>query len=65
MVYILNIKEIRNKTNLSQSQFCNYFKIPLSTLQKWERGVSRTPVYLLELLDYKIENELKNGGFKK
>ena len=54
---MLEIKEIRTQTGMSQSQFADYFNIPLSSLQKWEQGQRRCPDYLLSLIDYKIRNE--------
>lgn len=53
----MNIKDLRTQTGMSQSQFAKYFNIPPSTLKKWEQGQRQCPVYLLELIEYKLENE--------
>ncbi len=37
-----DVKAIRNKLNLSQSQFAGTFGIPLATVKNWEQG-RRTP----------------------
>ena len=32
------VKEIRKKLNMSQNQFAKAFRIPVSTIHKWEQG---------------------------
>lgn len=39
---ILNVKEIRKKTGMSQQRFCATFGISLGTLRHWEQGL-RSP----------------------
>ena len=53
----MNIKEIRLATNMSQKAFADYFNIPVRTLQDWEAGKRTPPVYVVELIKYKIEKE--------
>lgn len=53
----MNIKDLRNQTGMSQSQFAKFFKIPLSSLQKWEQSQRQCPEYLVELIEYKLKNE--------
>lgn len=45
------IKDIRNKTNLSQREFASEYNIPVRTIQKWERNGSTPPSYIPELID--------------
>lgn len=45
----MDIKEIRNITGLSQSQFAAKYDIPVRTLQGWEVGKT-VPEYFLKLL---------------
>jgi putative transcriptional regulator len=40
---VVNVKEIRNRLNLSQSQFARLLGISVRTLQNWEQG-KRIPV---------------------
>lgn len=54
------IKEIREATNLSQSEFAKTYHIPLSTLRKWEQLVSFPPKYVVELLEASIPAYNKN-----
>ena len=56
----MTIKELRQITGLSQSQFAKKYHIKLDTLQNWEQSrtkVPELPLYLLERLitevDYK------------
>ena len=56
----MTVKEIRQLTNLSQSKFCEKYGIPLVTLRKWEQGHRSPPDYLVELLEFKVREDLKN-----
>lgn len=56
----MTIQEIRALTSLSQSQFCEKYHIPLPTLRKWEQGKREPPDYLVELLEFKVREDLKN-----
>lgn len=48
------IRELRNRTNLSQTKFAEYFDIPVSTLRKWEQSEAVPARYLLTLLAKQI-----------
>lgn len=52
-------KDLRALTGLSQAAFADRFHIPKRTIQNWEGGVSECPVYVLELLEYRIKKELE------
>jgi len=45
------IKELRESTNLTQKDFADKYKIPLSTLRKWEQGESTPPQYVVMLIE--------------
>lgn len=53
----MNIREIRNKTNLSAQKFGDKYGIPLRTIQDWERGERKPPEYVVELLNRVVEAE--------
>lgn len=66
----VNMKQLRNMTGLSQSQFAKKFHLKLRTLQSWEQNTRPTPefaIYLIgQILEYEgvlkkecIENESK------
>ena len=33
---MMNIKELRKKTNMTQKEFADKYNIPVRTIQKWE-----------------------------
>ncbi len=53
-----NIKEIRAKTHLSQTQFADYFNIPVNSLRKWERNGATPPPYVVEMVDRILKYEV-------
>ena len=58
-----DIKEMRMSTGLTQQEFAEKFKIPVSTLRKWEQAESKPPEYVA----YFIEQSLPsfNSKYKK
>ena len=46
----MEIRELRDRTGLSQSQFANYFGIPVGTLRNWEQGIAKPPAYVFEMI---------------
>lgn len=46
----INIKEMRQKEKLSQSQFASKYEIPLRTLQEWEQGRRCPPDYTVKMI---------------
>lgn len=53
------IKEIRALTGLSQPKFCQKYHIPLNTFIRWEQGKREPPDYLVELLEFKVREDMK------
>lgn len=54
------IRELRDKTGLTQKEFAETYGIPLSTLQKWEQAVMTPPDYVINLLARIIPGVDKN-----
>lgn len=54
----MTIREIRVLTGLSQVKFCEKYHIPLNTLTRWEQGKREPPDYLVELLEFKVMEDL-------
>ena len=50
-IVMLYIKELRESTGLSQTEFAKVYNIPVSTLRKWEQNESAPPVYVLALIE--------------
>lgn len=53
----MNIKELREKSNMTQKDFAEYFGFSKRALEQWEGGQRKCPEYLLVLLIYKLKNE--------
>ncbi len=51
------IKEIRERTGLSQAKFGARYGIPMRTVQDWERGVRTPPPYVVTMLDMLVKKE--------
>lgn len=54
-----NIKEIREQTGLSQSQFARKFHLTTRTVQAWEQGRRNTPDCILYMIERILELESK------
>lgn len=48
----MTIKEMREKTGLSQNQFAVMVGIPVANIQFWEEGKRKPPEYVLNLLEF-------------
>ena len=59
-VFFMRIKELRNKTGLSQSKFAALFSIPVNTLQQWEQELRTPPPYVI----YMIKELLISKGYQ-
>lgn len=46
----IEIRELRDRTNLSQREFANQYGIPISTLRKWEQGEASPSSYVVRML---------------
>ncbi len=57
----MDCKEIRELTGLSQQKFGERYKIPTSTIQKWERGANEPPEYLLLLLERAVREDFSKA----
>lgn len=55
----MTIKEIRSLTGLTQEKFSVKYHIPKRTIENWESGVSAPPVYVVELLEFRVKSEYK------
>lgn len=53
----MKIKELRELTGMSQSQFADYFHIPIKNIQNWEIDRVKCADYLVDLIEYKLKKE--------
>ena len=51
----MTIKEIRQKTGLSQSRFAAKYGIPVKTIQNWEIDKRSAPEYVVDMLNKIVE----------
>lgn len=47
----MELKEMRKLLGLSQAAFGKKYNIPVRTIEQWESGRRKAPVYVLELLE--------------
>lgn len=47
----MEIKNIRKSLGLTQKQFALNFSIDSRTLQNWESGKTKTPLYVIKMLE--------------
>lgn len=52
-----SITELRANTLLSQKEFAEHFKIPVRTLQEWEQGRRKPPIYVIDMIKKIMELE--------
>lgn len=55
----MTFKQLRESSGMSRPEFAAYFGIPYRTIQDWELENRKCPVYLMELIKYKLETENK------
>ena len=53
------IKRIRNISGLSRKDFAERYKIPIRTLEKWERQESNPAEYIVLLLERAVREDFK------
>ena len=56
----MNIREMRTQLGDTQSEFAARYNIPFRTIQNWENGVRKPPEYIMNLLEYRIQDDLIN-----
>lgn len=58
---LMKIKELRQLTGLSQTQFAKKFKIPANTIRNWEQEKRSPPDYVPGMIEeiIRLEAELK------
>lgn len=55
--YDMTFKELRLASGMSRTEYADYFHVPYKTVQNWELGLRECPVYLMELMHYKLQKE--------
>lgn len=58
---MMNIKELRKLTGMSQAKFAAYFGISVRNIQEWEQNRKQPPPYLVALLKRILDREYFNN----
>lgn len=56
----MDIRAMRLQLGDTQSEFAARYQIPFRTVQNWEAGIRKPPEYMLDLLEYRIREDLVN-----
>lgn len=52
------IRALRHRTGLTQTEFGILLGgIPLRTIQNWENAITECPIYVLELIRFRVEHD--------
>ena len=52
----MTIKELRAATGLTQKAFAELLHIPQRTIENWEAGNREPPLYVIELIEYRLKD---------
>lgn len=53
----MDIKELIEKSGMSQTKFAQYFGIPLRTVQRWKLGQGKCPDWTTDLIEFRLKAE--------
>lgn len=59
-----DVKDLRERFGLTRDQFCDAFCIPYRTLQSWELGIRRCPLYVFRMMEMLLELSERSGGLE-
>ena len=57
----MTIKEARTRAGISRAEMSRRFEIPVRTLENWEAGVNKTPIWAEKLIIEKLERIQKES----
>lgn len=63
-----DIKNLRDRYQLTRAQFSDLFCVPLRTVQSWELGDRSCPLYVFRMMEELLEHYRRSGaleGFRK
>ena len=60
----MTIKELRERTGLSQSKFAAKFYTTPVNISHWEQGVRKPPEYVVKMIERILDLELENNILK-
>lgn len=54
-----NTKDLRKRAGMTQKEMSELLKIPLRTIEDWDRGARACAPYLYDLIEYRLVHEGK------
>lgn len=54
----MTVKEMREKLGLTQEAFSRRYNIPKRTIENWESGKSKPPIYVMEMLEKSVQHHV-------
>ena len=57
----MTIKEARTRAGISRAEMSRRFEIPVRTLENWEAGVNKPPIWAEKLIIEKLERIQKES----
>lgn len=57
----MTIKEIREYSGLSQQKFAEQYNIPKRSIENWETGIRKCPLYVSQLLERAVKEDFNRG----
>jgi DNA-binding transcriptional regulator YiaG len=60
-----NIKELRERYQLTRKQFAELLHIPLRTVQSWELGDRACPVYVFRMIEVLLGFYQRSGALER
>lgn len=63
---MITVKDLRTSAGMTQTEFADFFGIPVRNIEDWERGVAKCKPYLIDLMAYKLLRKREKepeGGF--
>ena len=58
----MTVKDIRILTGMTQVEFAKQYHIPKRTIEDWERGATKPPAYVVELLERVVRMDFSEQG---
>lgn len=53
----MTIRKLRTQTGMTQKAFAEYLNIPKRTIEEWEYGRRVPPIYVVELIEFRLKTE--------
>ena len=57
-----NINEVRQELGMNLTRFAEFTGIPYRTVQNWELGTNKCPLYVLEMINELIQSNIDRSN---